>query len=232
MTATVTSHFQQRQQTMNRVPSFWSFLKFGMIAIPGGGVIVLLLNFFMLVAVSDKTYDSIDDIVYSDVALVLGTSRSVNGVDENPYFTYRIAAATELYLSGKVKHILVSGDNSSMHYNEPRDMRHALIERGVPDSCITMDFAGLRTLDSVVRSRKIFQQKRVTIVSQEFHNYRALFIAQHYGLDAVAYNAPMPSNAAYKITMREYLARPKALLDLYILGTQPKFLGDKITIRV
>jgi SanA protein len=95
-----------------------------------------------------------------------------------------------------------------------------------------MDFAGLRTLDSVVRSRKIFQQKRITIVSQEFHNYRALFIAQYYGLDAVAYNAAMPQQAAFKITMREYLARPKALLDLYILGTQPKFLGDTVEIRV
>lgn len=215
--------------------SFWSLCKrsafYGLLALFLGGVGVLLLNLWVLAAVSGKTYDQIDEIVYSDVALVLGTSRSVNGVDENPYFTYRIEAATALYFSGKVKHILVSGDNSSMHYNEPRDMRHALIERGVPDSCITMDFAGLRTLDSVVRSHKIFQQKRVTIVSQEFHNYRALFIAQYYGLDAVAYNASTPKGA-YKITWREYLARPKALLDLYILGTQPKFLGDKITIRV
>lgn len=218
---------------MNLIPNrFWLFLKYGALAIPVAGVVVLLLNFWMLWSVNDKVYDNSEDIVYSDVALVLGTSRSINGVHENPYFTHRINAAVDLYLSGKVKHILVSGDNSSMRYNEPRDMRRALIERGVPDSCITMDFAGLRTLDSVVRSRKIFQQKRITIVSQEFHNYRALFIAQHYGIDAVAYNATMPSRGGYKVTMREYLARPKALLDLYILGTQPKFLGDKIDIRV
>lgn len=218
---------------MNAVPNMlWSTLKYGLVAIPGGALVVLLLNFWMLASVSDKTYNDIEDIVYSDVALVLGTSRSVNGVVENPYFTHRITAAADLYFRDKVKHILVSGDNSSMHYNEPRDMRQALIERGVPDSCITMDFAGLRTLDSVVRSHKIFQQKRVTIVSQEFHNYRALFIAQHYGIDAVAYNASMPKAGAFKITLREYLARPKALLDLYILDTQPRFLGEKVDIRV
>lgn len=218
---------------MNAVPSIlWSLLKYGIMAVPGGALVVLLLNFWVLASVSDKTYNNIEDIVYSDVALVLGTSRSVNGVVENPYFTHRITAAAELYFSGKVKHILVSGDNSSMHYNEPRDMRQALIERGVPDSCITMDFAGLRTLDSVVRSHKIFQQKKVTIVSQEFHNYRALFIAKYYGIEAVAYNATMPRAGASRITMREYLARPKALLDLYILNTQPRFLGEKVEIRV
>lgn len=201
-----------------------------------GGVLASLVigvaNYWVLTRVGPNVYNNVDKVAYSDVALVLGTSRSVNGVDENPFFTHRITAAAELYFNGKVKHILVSGDNSSMHYNEPRDMRHALIKRGVPDSCITMDFAGLRTLDSVVRSHKIFQQKRITIVSQEFHNYRALFIAKHYGIEAVAYNANYPTKATMKTIVREYLARPKAILDLYFLNTQPKFLGDKITIRV
>ncbi|WMX16096.1 MULTISPECIES: vancomycin high temperature exclusion protein [unclassified Aureispira] len=197
-----------------------------------GVLMVLLANLVVLIAVNSNVYNDIQKVGYSDVALVLGTSRSVNGIVENPFFTHRIKAAAELFFEGKVKHILVSGDNSSMNYNEPRDMRHALIKLGVPDSCITMDFAGLRTLDSVVRSHKIFQQKRITIVSQEFHNYRALFIAQHYGIDAVAYNAAYPKEATLKTVWREYLARPKALLDLYLLDTQPKFLGDKITIRV
>lgn len=197
-----------------------------------GGLAIVFANYWVLNTVGPKVYNDIDKVAYSDVALVLGTSRSVNGIHENPFFTHRISAAAELYFKGKVKHILVSGDNSSMHYNEPRDMRHALIKLGVPDSCITMDFAGLRTLDSVVRSHKIFQQKRITIVSQEFHNYRALFIANHYGIDAIAYNANYPTTATKKIIMREYLARPKALLDLYLLNTQPKFLGEKITIRV
>lgn len=206
--------------------------KYTLLTVVSTGLVVLLANLWVLSSVKSKVYTDIQEIDYSDVALVLGTSRSVNGVTENPFFTHRIKAAAELFFKKKVKHILVSGDNSSMHYNEPRDMRHALIKLGVPDSCITMDFAGLRTLDSVVRSHKIFQQKRITIVSQEFHNYRALFIANHYGLDAVAYNAAYPTEATMKTICREYLARPKALLDLYLLHTQPKFLGDKITIRV
>ena len=196
------------------------------------GMLVWCINQWMLSTVEQQVYQDMDAISYSDVALVLGTSSSINGVSENPYFTHRITAAAELYFAGKVKHILVSGDNSSLQYNEPLDMRKALIKRGVPDSCITMDFAGLRTLDSVVRSKKIFQQKRITIVSQEFHNYRALFIANHYGLDAIAYNAAPPKGATLKTTLREYLARPKAVLDLYVFDTQPKYLGDKIDIRV
>lgn len=196
------------------------------------GMLVFLANCWVLFTVKSNVFESVNDLTYSDVALVLGTSRSVNGVDENPFFTHRINAAAELFFQGKVKHILVSGDNSSMRYNEPRDMRNALIKLGVPDTCITMDFAGLRTLDSVVRSNKIFQQKRITVVSQEFHNYRALFIANHYGIDAIAYNAEYPSEVTCKTVLREYLARPKAILDLYFLKTQPKFLGEKVNIRV
>lgn len=206
--------------------------KYTLLGVVGGALVVLFANILVLSSVNSKVYTDIEKVAYSDVALVLGTSSSVNGRTENPFFTHRIAAAAELFFQGKVKHILVSGDNSSMHYNEPRDMRHALIKLGVPDSCITMDFAGLRTLDSVVRSHKIFQQKRITIVSQEFHNYRALFIAQYYGIEAVAYNAAYPGEASTKTIWREYLARPKALLDLYLFHTQPKFLGDKINIRV
>lgn len=193
---------------------------------------VLVSNFWIMNSVSDKMYSRLADVETRDVALVLGTSRSINGITENPFFTHRIEAAAELYFSGKVKHIIVSGDNSSNRYNEPRDMRKALLKRGVPDSCITMDFAGLRTLDSVVRCKKIFQQQRVTIVSQGFHNYRALFIALYHGIDAIAYNADYPATASSKTILREYLARPKAVLDLYLLDTQPKYLGDKIDIRV
>ena len=207
-------------------------LKVGLLGGVALGLLVLGLNQWMLSSVKQQVFQQTDAVAYSDVALVLGTSRTINGIHENPYFTHRITAAAELFFAGKVKHILVSGDNSSLQYNEPLDMRNALMARGVPDSCITMDFAGLRTLDSVVRSKKIFQQKRITIVSQEFHNYRALFIANYYGIDAIAYNAAPPRGVTLKTQLREYLARPKAILDLYILHTQPKFLGDKIDIRV
>ncbi|MCP4438630.1 MAG: hypothetical protein GY810_06760 [Aureispira sp.] len=195
-------------------------------------LLIVVCNWWVISTVNSKVYSSLDEVEYSDVALVLGTSRSVNGVYENPFFTHRIKAAADLFFAGKVKHILVSGDNSTAIYNEPRDMRKALVKMGVPDSCITMDFAGLRTLDSVVRSKEIFQQKRITIVSQGFHNYRALFTAHYHNIDALAYNAEYPSAASSKTILREYLARPKAILDLYLLKKQPKYLGEKIDIRV
>jgi len=196
-------------------------------------LLTLIANYWVLHTVpSSKVYTEVENIEFREVALLLGTSRSINGRHENPFFTNRIEAAAQLFFAGKVKHILVSGDNSSMRYNEPLDMKKALIKRGIPEHCITMDFAGLRTLDSVVRSKKIFQQERLTIVSQEFHNYRALFIANYYGIDAIAFNAQYPTQATSKTLFREYLARVKAVLDLYILHTKPKYLGDKIDIRV
>ena len=193
---------------------------------------VLFCNFWILNAAKGKIFNNLAEIEQRDVALVLGTSRSPDGKTENLFFTYRIKAAAELYFAGKVKHIIVSGDNSSAIYNEPRDMQKALIKLGVPKSAITLDYAGLRTLDSVVRCKEIFQQQKVIIVSQEFHNYRALFIAQHHNIDAIAYNAQQPTMPTWKTTLREYLARPKAVIDVCLLDAQPKYLGDKIDIDI
>ena len=214
--------------------SFWTLklFKITQIAAIFGIAFIALTNYWVVSIGQSQIYNDINQVSYSDVALVLGTSRSVNGRDENPFFTNRINAAADLFFQGKVKHVLVSGDNSSRYYNEPMDMRKALLKLGIPDTCITMDFAGLRTFDSIVRSNKIFQQKRITVVSQEFHNYRALFIADFFGIDAIAYNAKYPAQASCQILLRELFARSKAILDLYFLQTSPKYLGDKIQIRV
>jgi SanA protein len=207
-------------------------IKIGLVFGLSMAIFGLISNWWIVSTGKSNSFSAVEDVDARDVALVLGTSRSVNGRFENPFFTYRMQAAAELYHAGKVKHILVSGDNSTHAYNEPRDMRAKLISLGVPKEAITMDFAGLRTLDSVIRSKKIFQQRKIVIISQAFHNYRALFIARHYGIDAVGYNADYPTTATSKTILREYLARPKAILDLFILGTQPKYLGEKIDIQV
>ena len=191
-----------------------------------------LSNIWVISSVQGAMFEDLADLPERQVALVLGTSRSVDGRHENPFFSNRIQATAALYHAGKVKHIIVSGDNSNKNYNEPRDMRKALVLLGVPDSCITMDFAGLRTLDSVVRCKEIFQQNQVIIVSQEFHNYRALFIARYHGLDALAYNADYPSTASDRMIWREYLARPKAIWDLYFAHTQPRHLGEKVDLPI
>jgi SanA protein len=193
---------------------------------------ILISNYWIISFGKKYSYAFVKDVEPKELALVLGTSKSVNGIHENPFFYYRMRAAAELYHSGKVKHILVSGDNSNKAYNEPLDMKKRLMKLGVPEHAITMDFAGRRTLDSVVRCKEIFQKKSVIIISQEFHNYRALFIARFYGMDAIGFSAKYPNQVSSKTLLREYFARPKAILDLYILKTSPQIMGEKIKISV
>ena len=148
-----------------------------------------LSNSWIVRSTKSQLYDDIDKIPFRNVAMVLGTSaKARNGLD-NLFFNYRLEAAAQLFKVGKVKHILVSGDNHIEGYDEPTEMKNALIKLGVPDSCITMDCAGFRTLDSVIRTKEVFGQNSFTIVSQEFHNERAVFLANKYGMDVVAFNA-------------------------------------------
>ena len=175
-------------------------------------------------------FDSVDSVPPRKVALVLGAARYL-GDRPNLYFTYRIQAAKELYEAGKVKVFVVSGDNSRKDYNEAHDMRDALIEAGIPDSIIHCDYAGLRTLDSVVRMKEIFGQDSFIVISQKFHNERAIFLAQHHGLTAYGYNAKDVglSRFSYRTKIREVFARVKVFVDI-ATGKEPKYLGDSIAI--
>lgn len=195
-------------------------------------VFLLFSNIWIVYYGQLKSYSLIEEIKPCDVALVLGTSSSKNGKDENMFFAYRMKAAADLYHSGKVKHFILSGDNSNKRYNEPQDMKNKLMALGVPQSAITLDFGGRRTLDSVVRCKKIFQQSKIIIVSQAFHNYRALFLAKYSGIDAVGFNAKYPTKSSSKTIIREIFARPKAVLDLFIFRTKPKIMGAKENIKI
>ncbi len=172
-------------------------------------------------------YTSVDSLPTMKVGLMLGTSPYLG----NQYFKNRIDAAVLLFLCGKIKYILVSGDNHVEGYDETTAMKKALLIRGIPDSCIVLDYAGFRTLDSIIRCKEVFGQDECTIISQEFHNERALFIAHRYGLRAIAFNAENVSkNYGFKTSLREYFARVKCVIDLYLLNTQPHFLGEKINL--
>ncbi|HRK54424.1 MAG TPA: ElyC/SanA/YdcF family protein [Cyclobacteriaceae bacterium] len=182
---------------------------------------------------SEKVYSHYDSLTNHKVALVLGTSHLLTTGAPNPFFDNRMENAATLFINGKVKHFIVSGDNRTKYYNEPLEMKRALVRLGIPSSAITLDYAGLRTLDSVVRSKEIFGQDKITIVTQTFHCYRALFISNYYGIDAVAYVANEPSaEVTEKVHWREYLARAKAILDLYVLKTSPRHLGEKEPIQL
>ena len=178
----------------------------------------------------DYVTSSINKLPKEKVGLVLGTSKSLKNGNKNPYFFYRIEAAEELFKSGKIDYIIVSGDNSSQYYNEPEDMQTELIARGIPKTKIFLDFAGLRTLDSVVRAKEIFGQNSYLIISQRFHNERAVFLAQKKGIEAYGYNAKdVNKKAGFKTSLREYFARVKVFWDLFF-GVDPKFSGSKVVI--
>lgn len=178
-----------------------------------------------------QLYTAVDSIPKTKVGIVLGTSRRLANGTKNLYFSYRIAAAKKLFEAGKVNYLILSGDNRINNYNEPKDMQEALIEEGIPDSCLVLDYAGLRTFDSMVRCKEIFGQDSIIIISQEFHNARAVFIANKIGLKAFGFNAQkVISQKATYIKIREFFSRTKCILDLYLLGTRPKHLGKKIKI--
>lgn len=196
-------------------------------------LLFILSNLWIVRSTKDKVYFDSSKVPHHRIALVLGTSHRLTSGDPNPFFEKRIETAAELYKRGKIDHLILSGDNRSRYYNEPMAMLKALLKKGVPASAITLDYAGLRTLDSIVRCKVIFGQSKFIIITQPFHSYRALFISKFYNIDAIAMVAEEPDfEYSIKVRLREYLARTKAVLDLYVLKTSPKFLGRKEQINV
>jgi len=193
-------------------------------------ILVLIMNFYVEQKTKDYIYDDVNNIPKNEVGLLLGTSKYLTSGMENLYYTYRIQAAVELYENKKIDIIIVSGDNSTKDYNEPVMMMNDLVEKGVKKEDIVLDYAGFRTLDSVVRSKEIFEQNKITIISQKFHNERAIFIAMIKDIDAIGYNAKdVNIRYGFKTQVREYLARVKMFFDIAV-NKQPKFLGEKILI--
>lgn len=188
---------------------------------------VAALNVWLVQRSRTRVFSVAAEVPECGAAVVPGTSRLAPSGRINVHWAGRMDAAAELYRSGRVKHILVSGDNRKHNYNEPVDMRKGLLERGVPAEAITLDFAGLRTLDTIVRAQRIFGVKQCVIVSDDFHLPRALWLADRHGLNAVGYCGPaVPWRLSAKSRVREWLARVRAAGDEWILHTQPRHLGD------
>lgn len=192
--------------------------------------VALLANAWVLWKGQPSILHFPDEIPPHSVGLVLGTSPG-RGRSPNPFFEGRMKTAAKLYHSGHLYHLVLSGDNRRADYNEPVAMREALRQLGVPESAITLDYAGLRTLDSVVRANRVFELKKPVIVTDDFHQARALFLAQAWGYEAVGFaSAPVPWRRSYKTRIREWGSRIRACLDVYILKTQPRFLGKTIQL--
>lgn len=167
-----------------------------------------------------STLDEVGDGKYS--ILLLGTNKHLqDGVSENVYFTNRIDAVVELYENNNVLRIWISGDNSKEGYNEPRDMKLSLMKKGIPGNIIRLDYAGFRTLDSIVRSINLFGVDDILVVSQAFHLQRALFLSWHFNARAIGYEAA--GDMTLSMFLRELLAVPKMVLDIMVLNTQPAY---------
>lgn len=194
------------------------------------GLLVLLSDWRIVKGSKEYVFDDISRLPDSQVVLVLGTSQKLAGGGNNPFYVYRMRAAKELYDAGKVKAFIVSGDNRTHHYNETEAMRRSLIELGIPDDMLYLDYAGFRTLDSVVRANKIFGQQTFIVVSQKFHNERAVYIARKNDLEAYGYNAKdVPVRSSFKTYVRERFARVKVFIDI-LTNKKPYFLGDPVEI--
>ena len=177
-----------------------------------------------------KVYTDTGSIPHNEVGLLLGTGKYLSTGTLNPYYRYRIEAAADLLKAGKIRYLVISGDNSRKDYNEPAYMQSDLIAEGIDTSRLFLDYAGFRTFDSVVRLKEIFGQDSATIISQPFHNERALYIASREGIHAVGYNAQdVGSRFGLKVQAREKLARVKVFID-YLFNEKPKYLGSRVTI--
>ena len=182
-------------------------------------------------AASGLTFSSPDAVPANRVGLVLGCSASLADGRSNLYFSLRLRAAADLYAKGRIQYVLVSGDNHRRGYDEPSDMKAELVRLGVPEDRITCDYAGFSTLDSIVRAKEVFGLSRLTVISQRFHNQRAVYIAGRRGMDVVGYDAPdVGSWGGFRTRAREVLARARAVLDVSFLRREPRFLGKPVRI--
>jgi SanA protein len=194
-----------------------------------GIVLCIGINAWMTLRCADRVHYDAAAVPPSGVGLVLGTSRMVGG-RENAHFRVRIDAAAELYRAGKVRHFLLSGDNQRPDYNEPRDMKDALVEMGVPADIMTLDPLGLRTLDSVIRARRKFGVADCVIISDDFHLPRAIWLADRHGIKATAYvGRRLPWSVSGKTRVREWLARLGAVVD-EVSGSEPPIEGGPVPL--
>ncbi len=188
-------------------------------------------NFSVYYESKNFLFSKAKNLPSTKTALLLGTSKKLRNGNDNLYFKYRIDACLELFRSGKVSHILISGDNGSKEYNEPQDMKNELISRGIPEEKITLDYAGFDTYDSVLRAKMIFGQDAFIVVSQKFHNQRAVYIARRNGIHAYGYNArDVKKMNGLKTKIREFFACVKAYIEVKV-NVKPTYLGEKVIIK-
>ncbi|MGQ7249965.1 ElyC/SanA/YdcF family protein [Halomonas sp. V046] len=193
----------------------------------------VMANVWVLASTRERIEHNLAKCARERVGIVFGTSHWTRSGLRNPHFEGRMTAAAELVASGRVDHLLVSGDNSTRYYNEPVTMWRDLRGRGVRDQDMTLDYAGFSTFDTLARARDVFQVDRALLVTQGWHLPRALFIADALGLDTVGCAAPeREAEGTWYLRMREWVARVATLGDLYLWNREPRFLGPLEPLQI
>ncbi|WP_394369211.1 SanA/YdcF family protein [Chryseobacterium paridis] len=193
-----------------------------LLSIEIGILVVCLANAWVFALTNGRTYTKISKIPPREVALVLGTSPKMKSGLSNPYFTKRMDATALLYHHGKIRKIIVSGEKSK-GYNEPKAMKNYLVyQEGVPEEIIIEDPKGFNTYKSILRCKDVYRKNNIIIVSQGFHNLRALFFARNNNMNALGFDAQDVSKpeSYYRNQFREIFARMIAVV-YFLLGISP-----------
>lgn len=201
-------------------PVFYVFLALALLCF----LLLFCLDQFIGYNVRDSIYQQVDKTPHRPYAVLLGTSKYTSKNTPNQFYENRLASTKALFDAQKIDYILLSGDNRTLQYNEPRMMRRDLIKMGIGEQFLFPDYAGFRTLDSIIRAKEVFKAEPMMIISQRFHCERALFIAKYHQIDAICFAADDPDY--YSLTrLREMLAR---FLMVWELWTEkaPHFLGQ------
>lgn len=195
-----------------------------------GGLALLAMLFIdirMELQMRPRIYRRPEDVPAHDVAIVLG-ARVYSKGRLSAMLEDRVISAVDLYKAGKVKKLLMSGDNSSEYYDEVSAMRDVAIKLGVPSNDVVRDFAGFRTYDTMYRAKELWGITSATVVTQNFHLPRSLYLARTRGIEA---DGLIADRRRYRTTLysrfREYFARSAAWLDVNVLKPKPHFLGRK-----
>jgi len=184
-------------------------------------------QWWVFAASSERIYRRVEDVPSVPVGIVFGAKVYESGA-VSPVLDARVQAGVELYRAGKIRKLLMTGDNGRVSYDEVSAMKRRAVALGVPAVDVVRDFAGFRTYDSCFRAREVFGVDRAVLVTQAFHLNRALFLARRLGIDAVGFVAPpgMPDEMIRASEHRELLARTAAVTDA-LLHRRPKFLGNR-----
>ena len=215
-----------------RLPHLWLTLKLLLLLIVSILALTLLCNFLVSRATGSALYSNLDALPHRQVGVLLGTSKYSRQGGLNDHYRLRVDAAIELFNARKIDYILISGDNSTRFYDEPTTIRRDLVQNGIPPQKIYRDYAGFRTLDSILRAHHVFELDSFTIISQAPHSKRALYIAINHDIEAVAFNAGDGNDTDISNKVREILARVLAVMEVHLFNTGPKFLGPTIEIGV